>query len=109
MAAAVLRAVVVIMGLMILAGLMLLGAMLAGRLAHRAPPTAPTAASTTLARPFAAAPIDLPAGARVEAMSVGGDRLVIDLLLPDGNRQLVVIDLATGRRLGTVPLRAAAR
>src|SRR5438309_897805 len=35
----------------------------------------------------------------------GPDRLVIDLLLADGTRQLLIIDLATGRRLGTIPLR----
>jgi len=37
-------------------------------------------------------------------MSAGGDRLVVDVVLPDGNRQLLVIDLATGVRLGTIPL-----
>ena len=40
-------------------------------------------------------------------MSVGGDRPVLDIVLPDGNRQLVIIELATGRRLGAIPLRAA--
>jgi hypothetical protein len=57
--------------------------------------------------PFSAGPIDIPSGARVEAMSAGPDRLVLDLLLADGTRQLVVIDLGTWRRLGTIPLRAA--
>ena len=40
-------------------------------------------------------------------MGVGNDRLVIDLVLPDGNRRLVIIDLATGRSLGKIPLRTA--
>jgi hypothetical protein len=40
-------------------------------------------------------------------MSTGSDRLVIDLVLPDGNRRLVIIDLATGRLLGTIPLPTA--
>ena len=57
--------------------------------------------------PFSAAPIGLPPGARLEAVSVGTDRFVLDVVLPDGNRQLLIIDLATGRQLGTVPLRAA--
>jgi hypothetical protein len=40
-------------------------------------------------------------------MSAGPDRLVLDLLLPDGSRELAVIDLVTGHRLGTIPLRTA--
>ena len=35
------------------------------------------------------------------------DRLVLDILLPDGNRRLVIIELATGRPLGAIPLRTA--
>jgi len=54
---------------------------------------------------FSAPPIDLPAGSRIEAMSAGPDRLVIDVLLADGTRQLLILDLSTGRRLGTIPLR----
>jgi hypothetical protein len=61
----------------------------------------------TSSPPFAAAPIEFPAGARIETMSTGSDRLVIDLVLPDGNRRLVIIDLATGRLLGTIPLPTA--
>ena len=93
-----LKVLVVIMGLMILAGLTLLGAIIASRMAHR---PAPVAASTAA---FSAAPIDLPAGARVAAMQLGADRLVLDIVLPDGNHQLLVIDLSTGRRLGSIPL-----
>ena len=33
--------------------------------------------------------------------------LILDLLLADGTRQLLIIDLATGQRLGTIPLRIA--
>jgi len=40
-------------------------------------------------------------------MTVGTDRLVLELVLPQGGRQLVVVDLATGARLGTIELRAA--
>jgi hypothetical protein len=38
-------------------------------------------------------------------MSTGPDRVVLDVVLADGNRQLLVIDLATGRRIGMIPLR----
>ena len=98
---AALKALVIIMGLMILAGLALLVAIIAGRAVHRKP--APSPAPTA----FSAAPITLPAGARIATMRVGADRLVLDIALPDGSHQLIVIDLATGRRLGTIPLRTA--
>lgn len=93
-----LKVLVVIMGLMILAGLTLLGAIMASRVAHR-PPATPASAPA-----FSAAPIDLPAGARVATIKVGTDRLVVDIVFADGNHQLLVIDLLTGRRLGTIPL-----
>jgi hypothetical protein len=41
-------------------------------------------------------------------MSVGSERLVLEIVLPDGDRRLVIIDLATGRQLGAIPLRARA-
>jgi hypothetical protein len=95
-----LKILVVVMGVMIVAGFVTLVVIIAGRVSRVGPGTASPP-------PFAAAPIELPAGARLETMSVGSDRLVIDIVLSDGNRQLVIIDLATGRRLGTIPLRAA--
>jgi hypothetical protein len=95
-----LKALVVAMGIMILAGVAALAVAIAGRVSHRPAETAPT-------QPFAGQPIELPAGSRIEAMSTGTDRLVIEVALADGSRQLVVIDLASGRRLGTIPLRIA--
>jgi Family of unknown function (DUF6476) len=95
-----LKILVGVMAVMILAGLALLIVAIADRLSRGGPATASP-------HPFAAAPIALPAGARIEMMSVGADRLVIDVVLPDGSRQLVIIDLATGGRLGTIPLNPA--
>jgi hypothetical protein len=40
-------------------------------------------------------------------MAVGANRLVLNIVTPDGNRELLVLDLASGRRLGTIPLRSA--
>ena len=93
-----LKILVVVMGVMILVGVAALIAIIAGRLSRGG-------SGTASSPPFAASPIELPAGARIEAMSVGTDRLVLDIVLPDGARQLVIIDLATGRRLGAIPLR----
>ncbi len=95
-----LKILVVVMGVMILIGVATLLVVIAGRVSRGGPATASS-------QPFAAVPIELPSGARIETMSVATDRLVIDLVLPDGNRQLVIIDLATGRILGTIPLRTA--
>jgi len=94
-----LKTLVVVMGVMLIAGVAVLIVVIAGRVSQK-----PAGTGTA---PFAAAPIEIPPGARIEAMSTGPDRLVIDLMLADGNRQLVVIELATGRRIGTIPLRTA--
>ena len=94
-----LKILVVVMGVMILAGVATLIVVISGRL--------PRGGAGTSSPPFAASPIELPAGARIETMTTSADRLVIDLVLPDGNRRLVIIDLATGRFLGAIPLRTA--
>ncbi|MGE5271917.1 MAG: hypothetical protein ACM3JG_19830 [Thiohalocapsa sp.] len=102
-----LKVLVVIMGLMILAGLTLLGAVVASRMTHRpvAPGRAPAATAAT--QSFAAAPIELPAGAHIDSIKTVADRLVVDIVLPGGDRQLIVIDPASGRRLGIIPLHVA--
>ncbi len=100
-----LKIAVVIMGVMLIVGFVSLVAVIAQRLSH--PPPAGATQSTQTAQLFTAPPLDLPAGARIETMSVGADRLVLNLALPDGNRQLLILDLTTGRRLGTIPLRLA--
>jgi len=92
-----LKTLVVVMGVMLVAGVAILVVAMATRVSQTRPAV----------MPFAAPPLDLPAGARIESMSVGGDRLVVDVVLSDGGRQLLVIDLATGRRLGVIPLHAA--
>ena len=92
-----LKILVAVMGVMLIGGFAILVAVIAGRLGR----------GGSAARSFAATPIDIPRDARIEAMTAGTDRLVLDLVLPEGRRQLVVIDLGTGTRLGTIELRAA--
>jgi Family of unknown function (DUF6476) len=91
-----LKILVVVMGVMLVVGFAALVAVIAGRVS-RGP-------AATAAHDFAGPPIDIPRGARIEAMTAGGDRLILTLALPDGGRQLVVIDLAKGVRLGTIEL-----
>ena len=44
----------------------------------------------------------LPPGSRVVDMETAGDRLVLNVRLPDGTERILVLDLATGRITGTV-------
>jgi hypothetical protein len=90
-----LKILVVVMGVMLVVGFVALIVGIAGRMSRSGHPPA-------TARVFAARPIDIPRGARIETMTAGGDRLVVGLELADGNRQLVIIDLASGARLGTI-------
>ena len=86
-----------IMGVMLIGGFLLLVAVVAGRLPR----------GGDIPRSFAATTIDIPRDARIGAMTAGTDRLVLELVLPEGERQLLVVDLTTGARLGTIELRAA--
>jgi hypothetical protein len=83
------------MGMMLVAGFVALAAMIAARLSHRAP--TPDAV-------FVASPVSLPKGAKIELMSTGPDRIVLNILLSNGARQLLVLDIRTGRLIGTIPL-----
>ena len=86
------------MGIMLVVGFAALIIVIAGRMSHRAPGSSST-------RTAAKATVEIPRGARVEAMTTAPDRLILDLVLPDGNRQIVIIDLATGARVGAIELR----
>jgi len=99
-----LRILVVVMGVMLVGGFIALVVSIAYMAKHRQA-AAPVAA--VVPAPYAAPPIELPAGAHIETMALGADRLVLNIITQDGNRELLVLDLASGRRLGTIPLRAA--
>jgi len=91
-----LKILVVAMGVLLIVGVVALVAAIAARLSHRSPPPGMA---------FTAPPIMLPRGAKIETMSTGPDRIVLQVDLADGSVELVVIDLATGRQLGIIPLR----
>jgi hypothetical protein len=93
-----LKILVVVMGIMLVVGFAALILVIAGRVSHRRPEAAAN-------HPLATTPIEIPRGARVEAMTTASDRLILDLVLPDGDREILLIDLATGARLGTIELR----
>jgi hypothetical protein len=93
-----LKLLVIVMGVMLVAGVVALVAAVALRLGHRGGPAATTAA-------FAAPPVLLPQGSKIETMTVRTDRIVLQVDLVDGSVELVILDLATGRDLGTIPLK----
>jgi Family of unknown function (DUF6476) len=95
-----LKILVVVMGVMLVVGFAALVALIAGRVSRGGP-------AATAAHEFGSPAIDIPRGARIEAMTAGSDRLILALELPEGGRQLVVIDLAKGLRLGTIELHQA--
>jgi hypothetical protein len=95
-----LKILVVVMGVMIVIGFAVLVAGIASKMSRNRP-------GASNERPFAATAIDIPRGARIEAMTSAPNRLILDLILPGGERQLLVLDLTTGARLGTIELRAA--
>jgi hypothetical protein len=88
-----LKILVAVMGMMLVAGVAVIVVAIAARLSHRPPAAA-----------FTAPPVALPKGAKVETVGAGPDRIVLDIVLADGARQLIVLDLQTGRLLGTIPL-----
>jgi hypothetical protein len=91
-----LKNLVVVMGIMLIGGFALLVAIVAGRLSRGG--SAPHS--------FAISTIGIPRDAQIRTMAAGTDRLVLELVLPEGGRQLVVVDLSTGARLGTIDLLA---
>lgn len=96
-----LKILVIVMGVMLVGGFAALVAIVAGRVSRGGAP-APAAA-----RALAGSAIEIPPGAHIEAMTAGPDRLVVGLALPQGGRQLLIIDLASGARIGTIELRPA--
>jgi hypothetical protein len=96
-----LKLLVVVLGVLIVVGVIGLVATMATRLAGKSPP-----ASTTAAAPvaFGRSLIPVPAGATLVSTTGAGDRLVARIELPGGGQQLLVIDLGTGKPLGTLEL-----
>jgi hypothetical protein len=95
------------MGLLILAGTAVVIVTIAGRLGHGGGEASPPAASSLTTAPggFGTIDVPLPARCRVASATPSGDRLVLQLA---GNaeecRQIMVLDLASGRLLGRLNL-----
>ncbi|MGH7048255.1 MAG: DUF6476 family protein [Stellaceae bacterium] len=89
---------VIVMGVVIVVGFGVVAAIIAGRMSRGAP-----VAGAAAGHAFATS-LDLPPGARIAAMTTAPDRLILQLALPDGASRLVILDLTTGARLGSIAL-----
>ncbi len=103
-----LKALVIVMAVLIAAGLTVLVVMVikgAGPDAPQAPLAGAPTPTTTPAPGFGETGVALPPGAKIVETSTGDGRIVLRLRQPDGAQALLVIDAATGRRLGLVRLK----
>lgn len=103
-----LKILVAVLGILLVGGIVALIVLLA---THGRPSTSPSTQ-----RPVSAAPhgtaydavVDVPAGARVSSTQADGPRLVVVLALADGSQQILLLDIASGAKLGTIELRGGA-
>jgi hypothetical protein len=102
-----LKALVIIMGVLIVVGTVALVAILISRVGGRVA-TGPAATGPAApAKGFGTASIALPNGAVVQAMQGVGPHALVQVALPDGSHQLLVLDPGSGTLRGTIELRPA--
>src|SRR5574341_359417 len=92
-------ALVIIMGVLIVAGLVVVVVTIANRLGG-----ADRTASTRAAAEFATVDLPAPAGCEVMETTTADDRLILRLGSGERCNQVLIVDMATGRLLGTLRL-----
>jgi hypothetical protein len=101
-----LKTLVIVLGVLLVGGMVTLIAAVVWRGSHPVvSDSAPARLAGTAGKPFEST-LDLPAGAAIAAIQAAGDRLVLTIVLPEGRRQLVILDIRSGARLGTIELQA---
>lgn len=96
-----LKVLVVVMGVLLVLGTAALVVGIVYKVNHR---TATPSASTPASPIAVPTSITLPAGARIEATEMAGDRLLVKAALADGGAELILFDLRNGARLTTIDL-----
>ena len=96
-------ALVIIMGALIVIGLIVVVVTIANRVSGAAGQAAAVVAAPG-ATAFGTAELPVPAGCQVIETVATDDRLILRLGSGDRCNQLLVVDLATGKHLGTVRL-----
>jgi hypothetical protein len=100
-----LRLLVIVLGVLLVGGTL---ALVAAIIIRSSQPSQPRGAPRVLSAPAASpydAVLDLPPGAVIQSLQPAGERLLVALILPDGRQQIVVLDLVSGARRGTIELR----
>ncbi len=97
-----LKALVIILGILLVGGT---ATLIAGLVLRSSPPRVARPVAELPAPPFESA-FDLPAGATIRAADVAGERLLLRIALADGGERILILDIGSGARLGTIELRA---
>jgi hypothetical protein len=101
-----LKSLVIVLGVLLVGGMAALVAAIAWRASHPPPSSASPPRPLAASRPPYDSVLDLPAGAEILSLHEAGERQILLLGLPGGRRQLMIIDLGSGARLGTIELRS---
>jgi len=108
-----LKAVVIVMAILILAGVTIIvvtiakrGGEMAARSAAEAPGEAPGEAPVA-PRGFDRARLELPEGSRIVEMATEDQRLVLRLRLADSSERILLVDMASGRVVGSLEIERA--
>lgn len=91
-------ALVIIMGVLIVAGIVVIVVTIANRMGGRG------TASSRAAPEFATADLPVPAGCQVMETTTADDRLILRLGSGERCNQVLIVDMTTGRLLGTLRL-----
>lgn len=102
-----LRLLVIVLGVLLVGGTLALVGAIIVRSQHGSESRGEPRAATSKAAPYDTV-LDLPAGAVVQSLQSAGERLIVHLALPDGRQEIVVLDLGSGARRGTIELRPKA-
>jgi hypothetical protein len=93
-------ALVIIMGVLIVAGIVVIVVTIVSRMGGDRTANSPVATATQ----FATVDLPVPAGCQVMETTTAADRLVLRLGTGERCNQVLIVDMATGRLLGTVRL-----
>jgi len=100
-----LKALVIVLGVMIVAGIAVVGVTIYHRTTNPVNSPVPGSAEPGFGPGFGKVALELPPGSRIVEMTAEDDRLILRVGLADGGRQIIILDMATGKRLGTFELR----
>ncbi len=97
----------VVMGIMIVVGVAVIGVTIAKRLSGAGDEVTAVVPAAAPAIPFGERALALPKGAKVTALALESGRLAVALNLAEGGTAILMIDAATGQRLGLIRLTEA--